>query len=309
MCLAPRRRLARTREAGVGLGSSMPASIGGYSSGAARSLLNSSAPALRKSDRCGVMTYPSAARDAAGSRTAPRPKVPKRSRRRPHASTVPGTVTVRMPRSGISSWPRDRTASMVASSPERPAPISPTGAVAPAGQTIAIRSPPIDVMCGYTTQRTAFAAITASTALPPSRSTCAPTSDAVLCGVAMTPLVTDGIIYRHLGSAFLANVLQRFLCQSEPFLLCRRPQGRPFLHRAAIDNMGHGDAGLYQLSDPIGSELDDQVITDVHGEDLVVDAERVRVHALRPSGMSRFGDQADIERLGQRLEWICHPNI
>jgi hypothetical protein len=49
-------------------------------------------------------------------------------------------------------------------------------------------------MCGYTTQRTAFAAITASTALPPSRSTCAPTSDAVLCGVAMTPLVTDGII-------------------------------------------------------------------------------------------------------------------
>src|SRR5258708_623380 len=195
MCLAPRRRLARTREAGVGLGSSMPASIGGYSSGAARSLLNSSAPALRKSDRCGVMTYPSAARDAAGSRTAPRPKVPKRSRRRPHASTVPGTVTVRMPRSGISSWPRDRTASMVASSPERPAPISPTGAVAPAGQTIAIRSPPIDVMCGYTTQRTAFAAITASTALPPSRSTCAPTSDAVLCGVAMTPLVTDGIIY------------------------------------------------------------------------------------------------------------------
>src|SRR5712664_2292508 len=96
---------------------------------------------------------------------------------------------------GISSWPRDRTASMVASSPERPAPISPTGAIAPAGQTIAIRSPPIDVMCGYTTQRTAFAAMTASTALPPSRSTCAPASDAVLCGVAMTPLVTDGIIY------------------------------------------------------------------------------------------------------------------
>ena len=54
----------------------------------------------------------------------------------------------RGPRSGIASWPRDLTSSMVASSPERPAPIKPIGVAASAGQMIAMRSPPMDVMCG-----------------------------------------------------------------------------------------------------------------------------------------------------------------
>src|SRR6202051_5128328 len=37
----------------------------------------------------------------------------------------------------------------------------------------------------------------ASIALPPSRSTCAPTSDAIRCGVAMTPLVTQELSRRY----------------------------------------------------------------------------------------------------------------
>src|SRR5439155_417057 len=118
-----------------------------------------------------VIVYPSCARAAAGSSTGLHPSVPKRSISLPHASTVPGTVTVSTPRSGMASWPRRRTASMVASSPDRPAPINPTGAPAPAGQTIAIRSPATDVICGYTTHSTASAAMAASIALPPSRST------------------------------------------------------------------------------------------------------------------------------------------
>ena len=94
------------------------------------------------------MMYPSFASAAAGSSTAPSPNVPKRSSKRPQASTVPGTVTASTPRWGISLWPRERIASMVACSPERPAPMMPTGAAAPAGQTIAIRSPATEVMCG-----------------------------------------------------------------------------------------------------------------------------------------------------------------
>src|SRR5213593_5162853 len=54
---------------------------------------------------------------------------------------------------------------------------------------LAIRSPATDVICGYTTHSTASAAMAASIALPPSRSTCAPASLASRCGVAMTPFV------------------------------------------------------------------------------------------------------------------------
>src|SRR6202521_1167355 len=47
------------------------------------------------------------------------------------------------------------------------------------------------------TQSTAFAAMAASIALPPSRSTCAPTSDAMRCGVAIHPRGTQELSGRY----------------------------------------------------------------------------------------------------------------
>jgi len=74
---------------------------------------------------------------AAGPVTRPMPTVPNRSSSRPHAWTVPGTVTVVAPCAGIALKPRSRMASMEAPSPDRPEPCRATGADAPAGQTSA----------------------------------------------------------------------------------------------------------------------------------------------------------------------------
>src|SRR4029079_16557964 len=48
-------------------------------------------------------------------------------------------------------------------------------------------SPPRLVMCGYTTARTALAAIAASTAEPPPRNTSTPAADASECGDVTMP--------------------------------------------------------------------------------------------------------------------------
>ena len=48
-------------------------------------------------------------------------------------------------------------------------------------------SPPTLVMCGYTTERTADAAMAASIADPPARSTSTPAADASVCGLATMP--------------------------------------------------------------------------------------------------------------------------
>src|ERR1700704_3071273 len=125
----------------------------------------------------------------------------------------------------------------------------------------------------------------------------------------MTPLVTNGIIYRPLTSAFVANVIQGLACEGEPFLFRLRWEGRPFLHRPATDDIWNGDTGLDQRGYALGRQLDDKGVPDAHGEDPAAHAERVRIHALRPSGIRGFGHRADTEGLRQRLERICHAEI
>src|SRR5258706_6096876 len=123
----------------------------------------------------------------------------------------------------------------------------------------------------------------------------------------------DSGVRPHIGlsraSAFAADVVQGFFRQTEPFLLGDRSQSRPFFHRPAADNIGNCDAGLDQLGDAFGVELDHKVIADMHGEDLVSDAEGVRVHTLGPSGMGGLRYGVDIERPGELLEWVGHLYI
>ena len=73
---------------------------------------------------------------------------------------------------------RARSTSRVMREPARPAAFSATSFCSRASQTMANMSPPMPVMCGSVTLRTAAAATAASMALPPWRSTSSPAAEA-----------------------------------------------------------------------------------------------------------------------------------
>src|SRR5689334_14581836 len=74
--------------------------------------------------------------------------------------------------------PRASSVSRVMSDPARPLALSATSLPSRASQARANMSPPIPVMCGSVTLRTAAAVTAASIALPPCRSTSSPAADA-----------------------------------------------------------------------------------------------------------------------------------
>ena len=89
--------------------------------------------------------------------------------------------------SAISVTPCSAAKSSVAPAGERPEPLIVTGS-APGLATIAKQSPPMPVMPGSITPRSAVAAIAASTALPPFLRISMPASDAFGCEVAIIAL-------------------------------------------------------------------------------------------------------------------------
>ena len=89
-------------------------------------------------------------------------------------STQPGTESGSTPKRGISSPASARSFSSVSPRGERPLALRPCSFFACASHTRANRSPPIPQPVGSTTPSTAFAAMAASTALPPARSTSSP---------------------------------------------------------------------------------------------------------------------------------------
>ena len=112
--------------------------------------------------------------------------VPWRASSSDHPSTAPGTVTDRAPLDGMRAWPARTSASHDAARPVGPLAFSPCSR--PSGShTIANRSPPMPVIVGSTTARTAAAVTAASTALPPRRSTSRPADEASGWLVAIMP--------------------------------------------------------------------------------------------------------------------------
>ena len=134
----------------------------------------------RRRDRAGRARRRAAGWPGSRRRPAPAPArgvvrpecSPNRAWSAIHPSTHPGTVTDRTSSlNGIADKPSARIAAGSAPEPARPLAFSATTSLAPdrsSRWTMANRSPPMPQRCGAVTASTAFVAIAASTALPPS---------------------------------------------------------------------------------------------------------------------------------------------
>ena len=107
--------------------------------------------------------------------------------------TAPGTVTESGPVSGMCSAPRALSSARRSSSDVpsglRPAPLYPCSCCPSASHRMTMRSPPSPHIIGSTTLSNAFAAIAASTALPPASRMASAARDAPGCAVAAIPSV------------------------------------------------------------------------------------------------------------------------
>src|SRR5215831_3893844 len=133
------------------------------------------------------------------------------------ASTAPGTVTACGLGIGISRNPRSTYHSTFAFAGARPEPFNATGGP-PFGEYSTKQSPPMPVLCGSATHCTATAAIAASTALPPERSTSSAVNVANWFEVAAMPLAATAadrpVIWKsriYLYLSHLCHRLQRSL--------------------------------------------------------------------------------------------------
>ena len=135
----------------------------------------------------GVTGKPSSASAMAGATSSASGRLPYFSFSAPQPAIAPGTVTAPGPEPGTRSNPSARIRSGVMFVPARPVASSPTSRPSSADQKSAHRSPPSPVMCGSTRESTAEAAVAASKALPPSRSTPSATLDAMGWLVATIP--------------------------------------------------------------------------------------------------------------------------
>ena len=119
----------------------------------------------------GVTGKPSSAMRMAGASTSASVMVPCSSRRALHPASAPGAVTERGPVPGADVAPSSSSASRSTPEPARPEASRPTRRSSSADQRMANMSPPMPVMWGSVTLRTAAAATAASTALPPASRT------------------------------------------------------------------------------------------------------------------------------------------
>src|SRR5262249_11010570 len=162
----------------------------------------------------GVTRYPSSAALAAGSSSSASGRVPYSRLRVHQASTAPGIVTACGVGTSICVILRSRNHSSLAFPGARPEPFSATGN-APPFEYMTKQSPPMPVLCGSTTHCTATAAIAASTALPPARSTSSAVRVARGAEVAAMPFdatIADrpGILKsRIIQSSALAQIARR----------------------------------------------------------------------------------------------------
>ena len=113
--------------------------------------------------------------------------VPKRSASVNQPATAPGMDTLAGWSLGITSCPSDRIVAADTFEPAHPDALSAAGRGSPGRQIKANRSPPIPHVSGATAPWTAFAAIAASTALPPRESTSIAVIDVRTWGLATAP--------------------------------------------------------------------------------------------------------------------------
>src|SRR5262249_19168861 len=137
----------------------------------------------------GLTGKPARAHSTAAARSRARGRRPRAAWASPERAGAPGGVGVAdtMPFCGIASRPRARNQSMPADAAAGPAPSRKRTPPRRASWMSQNASPPMLVMCGYTTASTAPAAMAASTAEPPAARTSAPASEARACGHATIP--------------------------------------------------------------------------------------------------------------------------
>ena len=127
----------------------------------------------------------------AGASRSPKSREPYRPCNSNQPSTAPGVETGSGPSEGIESRESLRNTSRFSDRGARPLAFRPTGASLSGSQIIANRSPPMPQPVGSVSPSTAFAAIAASTALPPDRSMSSPAWVANTWLVATIPRVLN----------------------------------------------------------------------------------------------------------------------